>query len=425
AGNTNSASTSTDNSVTFNLPDTTRPTVTINQAAGQADPTSTAPINFTVVFSEPVSGFTGTDVTLSGTAGGTKTVTVSGGPSTYTVAVSGMTSSGTVIATIAAGGASDAAGNTNTASTSTDNSVTFNTPAPTIASFTPASGPVGTAVTITGTNFTGTTAVSFNTVSAAFIVDSATSMRAEVPAGATTGPIRVTTPGGTATGGTSSTVTVPAPAITSFTPAGGPAGTVVTITGTNFTGATAVTFNTVSAAFIVDSATSMRAEVPAGATTGPIRVTTPGGTATSASAFTAEASPPPGGTQRFEEDSAAIVASPADAWVRRGPEVAAFSGGTAGSSDVSGATVTFSFTGTAVSWIGLRCSVCGIASVSIDGGAATSVDTAGPAAPGSAGLTSEVVFTTSSLAAGTHTIVITVTGTTTSGGAQIVVDAFD
>ncbi len=128
---------------------------------------------------------------------------------------------------------------------------------------------------------------------------------------------------------------------------------------------------------------------------------------------------------RFEEDNPAISANPTGAWVRRGPEIAAFSGGTAGSSDVSDATVTFSFTGTAVSWIGLRCSVCGIATVSIDGGAATSVDTAGPAAPGSPGLTSEAVFKSPPLAADSHTMVITVTGTTTSGGAQIVVDAFD
>src|SRR5947208_658676 len=105
--------------------DTTPPSVTINQAASQADPTNSSPINFTAVFSKPVSGFTGAGVTLSGTAGGTKTATVSGGPTIYTVAVSGMTTSGTVIATIAAGMATDAAGNLNTASTSTDNSVTF------------------------------------------------------------------------------------------------------------------------------------------------------------------------------------------------------------------------------------------------------------------------------------------------------------
>src|SRR5438094_268549 len=107
------------------------PSVTIDEAAGQAVPTSASPISFTAVFSEPVSGFTGAGVTLSGTAGGTKTVTVSGGPSTYNVAVSGMTTTGTVIATIAAGVASDAAGNLNTASTSTDNSVTFTVVSPT------------------------------------------------------------------------------------------------------------------------------------------------------------------------------------------------------------------------------------------------------------------------------------------------------
>jgi hypothetical protein len=136
------------------------------------------------------------------------------------------------------------------------------------------------------------------------------------------------------------------------------------------------------------------------------------------------APPPTGGTTtRFEED--AVTAAPAGAWVRVGPEVAAFSGGTAGSSDVSGATATFSFTGTAVSWIGLKCNACGIASVSIDGGAATAVDTAGPAAPGSPGLTAAAVFKRSGLAAGSHTMVITVTGTTTAGGAFIVVDAFD
>src|SRR5437879_7036730 len=124
AGNL-SAQSSSASATTPAPPDTTPPSVTINQAAGQADPTSSSPINFTAVFSEPVSGFSGAGVTLSGTAGGTKTVTVRRGPSTYNVAVSGMTTSGTVLASIPAGVASDAAGNLNTASTSTDNSVTF------------------------------------------------------------------------------------------------------------------------------------------------------------------------------------------------------------------------------------------------------------------------------------------------------------
>ena len=88
---------------TYNAPDTTAPTVTINQASGQVDPTSASPINFTVVFSEPVTGFATGDVTLSGTAGAT-TATVSeiapNNGTTYNVAVSGMTGSGTVIATV-------------------------------------------------------------------------------------------------------------------------------------------------------------------------------------------------------------------------------------------------------------------------------------------------------------------------------------
>ena len=111
----------------------TAPTVTINQAGGQADPTSASPINFTVVFSEAVTGFATGDVTFTGsTAGGTLVGTVSGTGPTYNVAVSGMTTSGTVIATIAAGVAQDVDTNPNAASTSTDNTVTWDVTAPTV-----------------------------------------------------------------------------------------------------------------------------------------------------------------------------------------------------------------------------------------------------------------------------------------------------
>ncbi|MFZ1785937.1 MAG: reprolysin-like metallopeptidase [Ferruginibacter sp.] len=105
----------------------TPPTVTINQAAAQPDPTSATPINFTVVFDQPVIGFATGDVTLAGTAGATTQV-VTGGPTTYNVAVSGMTSSGTVIATIAAGVCTNSSAQPNVASTSTDNTVTYNLP---------------------------------------------------------------------------------------------------------------------------------------------------------------------------------------------------------------------------------------------------------------------------------------------------------
>ncbi len=124
-GLTNQASTSSDNTVTWNL----GPTVTINQAAGQADPTSNSPINFTVVFSATVTGFATGDVTISGTAGGTKVGTITGSGTTYNVAVSGMTTGGTVTATIAGGVAINASSQGNAASTSTDNTVTW-TPVP-------------------------------------------------------------------------------------------------------------------------------------------------------------------------------------------------------------------------------------------------------------------------------------------------------
>lgn len=98
--------------------------MTINQASGQADPTNAGPIDFTVVFSKPVSDFATGDVTLSG-APGTLAGTVTGSGTTCNVAVSGMTAGGTLTASIGANVAQDAAGNGNAASTSTVNKVTF------------------------------------------------------------------------------------------------------------------------------------------------------------------------------------------------------------------------------------------------------------------------------------------------------------
>jgi hypothetical protein len=76
------------------------------------------------------------------------------------------------------------------------------------------------------------------------------------------------------------------PAITSFTPTSGPTGTVVTITGTSFSYLQGVTFNGVAAVYTKVSSTTIKATVPSSATTGPIRVTTSGGTATSSTNFT-------------------------------------------------------------------------------------------------------------------------------------------
>jgi len=85
------------------------------------------------------------------------------------------------------------------------------------------------------------------------------------------------------------------PNITSFTPAdnncGAPSTTVV-ITGTNFSGITNVTFNGVSAAFVVNSLTQITATVPAGATTGKIKVFAGLLSTTSATNFSVNNPPP-------------------------------------------------------------------------------------------------------------------------------------
>ena len=107
---------------------TADPTVTINKAASQADPATTAPVLFTVVFSEPVSGFTAQDLILGGTAPSGPaglTATVSGSGTTYQVAVNGMLGNGTVVASVRAGAALGLSGRPSTSSESSDNCVTY------------------------------------------------------------------------------------------------------------------------------------------------------------------------------------------------------------------------------------------------------------------------------------------------------------
>ena len=87
-------------------------------------------------------------------------------------------------------------------------------------------------------------------------------------------------------------VVVTGPEITGFTPTSGPVGTGVTITGSGFSGATAVKFHGTDAqSFTVDSGTQINAVVAAGTTSGTISVTTPGGTATSSGSFTLTSAP--------------------------------------------------------------------------------------------------------------------------------------
>jgi uncharacterized repeat protein (TIGR03803 family) len=73
---------------------------------------------------------------------------------------------------------------------------------PTISSISPSSGPVGTAVSITGTGLTQTTKVTLGSVVAPFTINSDSSLSVTVPAGAKTGKFTVTTAGGSATSAT-------------------------------------------------------------------------------------------------------------------------------------------------------------------------------------------------------------------------------
>jgi hypothetical protein len=157
--------------------------------------------------------------------------------------------------------------------------------APVVTGVSPAAGPVagGTAVTITGAGFAaGGSAVDFGTVAATDVTASTTtSITAVAPAG--TGSVDVTVTTAVATSVTSAAdqfTYEAAPTVMGVSPDVGPlaGGTLVTVTGTGFIGATAVSFGGVPATDVtVNSATSISADAPAGGGPVDVAVTTPAG----------------------------------------------------------------------------------------------------------------------------------------------------
>jgi hypothetical protein len=147
------------------------------------------------------------------------------------------------------------------------------TVAPSISSFSPASGPVGTPVTINGNNFENATGVFFNGISATFTLKSATSIEANVPT-ARTGTIAVTTAAGR---GTSSDPFAVTPHVSSINPTSGITGAAVTIEGSGLTDVTTVTFNGAGAAFSITNDAHIAATVPETATSGNVTVTNSAG----------------------------------------------------------------------------------------------------------------------------------------------------
>ncbi len=148
----------------------------------------------------------------------------------------------------------------------------------------PTSGKEGAKIGILGQGFSSSSVVKFGGTTATTIVRSGTTfITATVPAEALTGKVTVTT--GTITLNSAQTFRV-LPTISSFTPPSGPVGTSVIITGTGLEQTTKVTFDGKSGSFTVNSDAKVTADVPTGATTGKIAVTTKGGSAASTASFT-------------------------------------------------------------------------------------------------------------------------------------------
>jgi uncharacterized protein with beta-barrel porin domain len=174
-------------------------------------------------------------------------------------------------------------------------SVSCSAPAPTIMGLSQVAGPTagGNTVNITGSGFTGASAVKFGAQDAVgYVVVNDTQIAASAPAnGPGTYNVTVTSANGTSTTSSWTQYTyVAAPTVTAVSPAAGPTGggTTVVITGTGFSaapGTGAVKFGATNATYTINSNTQITATAPANAAgTYDITVTTPGGTsATSAS----------------------------------------------------------------------------------------------------------------------------------------------
>ncbi|MGH8702813.1 MAG: IPT/TIG domain-containing protein, partial [Burkholderiales bacterium] len=156
-----------------------------------------------------------------------------------------------------------------------------------IVSFAPTRGTVGQAITIVGSGFSPDPAqnlVRFNGTTATVTSATVTSLVASVPSGATTGPISVTTPTGSATS-TSSFIVRRPPQIDNFAPTIAKPGDTLTLTGVGFAEPDITVVVNKSTAVVISAADdSLSVRVPT-ATGGKISVTTPLGTATTSNDF--------------------------------------------------------------------------------------------------------------------------------------------
>ncbi|MER0477538.1 IPT/TIG domain-containing protein [Streptomyces sp. Edi2] len=155
-------------------------------------------------------------------------------------------------------------------------------PVPVLSSLSPTSGPTagGNVVTVNGTNLSGASSVKFGGNSGVVLTNTATQITVIAPAGGGTVNVTVTTAGGTSNGLAYTYVAVPVPAISSLSPTSGPTagGNVVTVNGTNLSGATSVLFGGSPASILTNTATQITVSAPAGTGTVNVTVSTAGGT---------------------------------------------------------------------------------------------------------------------------------------------------
>ncbi|WP_133918035.1 IPT/TIG domain-containing protein [Streptomyces sp. NBC_00582] len=290
--------------ITLKTPPRTPGTVQISLVAPSGTDTGghfdyLTPVTPAVTAVQPPTGPTtgGTQLTITGHGfTGTTAVTIGNLPATtFTV-----TTDTTILATApaqAAGTVSVRA--TTSAGSSTGGSFTYLAPVlPTVTGISPSSGPTrgGALVTITGSGFTGATAVAIAGVPvASFTVLGATAISAVTAAsGPASGPVTVTTSAGTAAGGAFAYL-APSPVISANSPSTGPiqGGTNVTVTGSGFTGTTAVSMAGVPVAdFTALSDTTLDVVTASSPpVSGPVAVSAQGGTGTGGG-YTYLAEPP-------------------------------------------------------------------------------------------------------------------------------------
>ncbi|MBU8899829.1 IPT/TIG domain-containing protein [Corallococcus sp. M34] len=236
----------------------------------------------------PTGGAPGTMVTVTGSGfTGVKAVRIAGARASYFR----CWADNRIVARVADTATTGPVEVTTPAGTATSTTAFTVTPPPTLSAISQGSGTMGQKVVLRGSNLAGAT-VSFSENLLSACVANDTQVSTQVPSGAVSGPITVVTPSGKATWDAFTVMSNVTPVVTALDPPAGPEGTEVTLTGTGFTGTTAVSFQDVPAmAFTVLSDTSLVASVGLRTTSGPVRVTNTHGSGASPQPFSVTPAP--------------------------------------------------------------------------------------------------------------------------------------